>query len=250
MSDPRDDAPTPPTDGTPVPSAAAPAAAPSRRRRRARGLLWALLLIPLIAGALLLALTWALKTEGGTAYVLAKVPGLSLNNARGSLLGNFDVDRAELLLPGTEDRIVLEQLQWRGMRLGWNRSPLLWGEVLADRLAVQRLRVQMAPSGEPTQAPTSLLSPVAISIKDLQIDELFAPGLTQPLRGLRGSAALGADGGEKHRVEVKSLAWQGLTLAGKAYSDTHLLHLAAAFEATGCRRVPPPRTTSPEDVPS
>ncbi|MEV7634946.1 amidase [Pseudarthrobacter enclensis] len=40
----------------------------------------------------------------------------------------------------------------------------------------------------------------------------------------------------------------GLTIAGKAYSDTYLLHLAAAFEATGCRRVPPPRTTSPEDV--
>jgi amidase len=40
----------------------------------------------------------------------------------------------------------------------------------------------------------------------------------------------------------------GLTIAGKAYSDTHLLRLAAAFEASGCRRVPPPRTTSPEDV--
>jgi len=35
----------------------------------------------------------------------------------------------------------------------------------------------------------------------------------------------------------------GLTIAGKAYSDTHLLRLAAAFEATGRRRVPPPRTT-------
>ncbi|WP_258804349.1 amidase [Pseudarthrobacter sp. NS4] len=37
----------------------------------------------------------------------------------------------------------------------------------------------------------------------------------------------------------------GLTIAGRAYSDTELLHLAAAFEATGSRRVPPPRTTSP-----
>ncbi|TLM81303.1 amidase [Pseudarthrobacter sp. NamE2] len=36
----------------------------------------------------------------------------------------------------------------------------------------------------------------------------------------------------------------GLTIAGKAYSDTQLLHLAAAFEATGKRRVPPPRTTN------
>ncbi|MGO4235426.1 amidase [Pseudarthrobacter sp. YAF2] len=35
----------------------------------------------------------------------------------------------------------------------------------------------------------------------------------------------------------------GLTIAGKAYSDTDLLRLAAAFEATGSRRVPPPRTT-------
>ena len=35
----------------------------------------------------------------------------------------------------------------------------------------------------------------------------------------------------------------GLTIAGKAYSDTALLRLAAAFEATGRRRVPPPRTS-------
>ena len=35
----------------------------------------------------------------------------------------------------------------------------------------------------------------------------------------------------------------GLTIVGKAYSDTALLRLAAAFEATGRRRVPPPRTS-------
>jgi amidase len=40
----------------------------------------------------------------------------------------------------------------------------------------------------------------------------------------------------------------GLTLAGRAYSDTELLRLAAAFEATGNRRVPPPRITSPEEA--
>ncbi|MFC9769796.1 MULTISPECIES: amidase [unclassified Pseudarthrobacter] len=40
----------------------------------------------------------------------------------------------------------------------------------------------------------------------------------------------------------------GLTIAGRAYSDTELLRLAAAFEATGNRRVPPPRTTSEGDV--
>lgn len=35
----------------------------------------------------------------------------------------------------------------------------------------------------------------------------------------------------------------GLTIGGRAYSDAELLHLAAAFEATGSRRLPPPRTT-------
>jgi len=34
----------------------------------------------------------------------------------------------------------------------------------------------------------------------------------------------------------------GLTFAGRAYDDTALLALAAAFEATGSRRTPPPRT--------
>jgi amidase len=34
----------------------------------------------------------------------------------------------------------------------------------------------------------------------------------------------------------------GLTFAGRAYSDTALLSYAAAFEATGARRTPPPRT--------
>ena len=34
----------------------------------------------------------------------------------------------------------------------------------------------------------------------------------------------------------------GLTFAGRAYDDTALLTLAAAFEATGSRRTEPPRT--------
>lgn len=34
----------------------------------------------------------------------------------------------------------------------------------------------------------------------------------------------------------------GLTFAGRAYDDTALLSFGAAFEATGARRVPPPRT--------
>ncbi|UXH79564.1 translocation/assembly module TamB domain-containing protein [Roseateles amylovorans] len=205
--------PSPPSGGTD--DGAAP---PPRRRRRARGLLWALLAVPVLIGLLLLGLTWALKTEGGTAWVLSKVPGLTLQNAQGRLLGDFDVERAEFILPGSDDRVVLEQLQWRGVRLVWNRSPMLWGEVQADRLAVARLRVQVASSDstEPLKPPAGLLTPVAVTVRDLEIGELHAPGLAQPLRALRGSLALGADGGEHHRLTLGSLQWQQLTLAGQA----------------------------------
>jgi amidase len=34
----------------------------------------------------------------------------------------------------------------------------------------------------------------------------------------------------------------GLTFAGRAYDDTALLRLGTAFDQTGARRVPPPRT--------
>ncbi|MBB3194396.1 translocation/assembly module TamB domain-containing protein [Roseateles terrae] len=191
---------------------------PSRRRRAARGLMWVLLAVPVLIGLIVLGLTWGLKTERGSAWVLSKVPGLTLQNAHGPLLGDFDVERAELVLPGSEDRIVLEQLQWRGLRLVWNRSPLLWGELQADRLAVARLRVQMAPSpstGAP-QPPASLVSPVALNIADLEVGELWVSGLAQPLKGLRGQALLGADGGQAHQVVVRALQWQMLTLTGQA----------------------------------
>lgn len=213
-------------DGAPSPTGVSPSASPDpgrRRRRAARGLVWTLLAIPVLIGLLLLALTWGLKTERGTAWVLSQVPGLSLQHARGRLLGDFDVDRAELVLPGSEDRIVLEQLQWRGLRLAWNRSPLLWGEVQADRLAVARVRVQMAPSpssGAP-QPPAHLISPVAVSIADLEVGELFVPGLAQPLKGLRGQARIGADGGEHHQLDLRSLQWQTLTLSGSAKIRTN-----------------------------
>ncbi len=228
MSEPQDS--QRPADGAPedgssqarVATPTAPAHGRGRRRRAARGLVWTLLAVPVLIGLLLLALTWGLKTERGTAWVLSQVPGLSLQNARGRLLGDFDVDRAELVLPGTEDRIVLEQLQWRGLRLAWNRSPLLWGEVQADRLVVARLRVQMAPSPSTgaAQPPASLISPVAVSIADLEVGELFVPGLSQPLRGLRGQARIGADGGEHHQLDLRSLQWQMLTLSGSAQIRT------------------------------
>ena len=71
----------------------------------------------LLVGVSALAVATAASVEGGQLVLMrvalganvrsygvrCGVPGLSLQNARGRLLGDFDVDRAELVLPGTDE---------------------------------------------------------------------------------------------------------------------------------------------------
>lgn len=204
--------PPSPEDGAPPPNAS-PA-----RRRRARGLLLAMLAAPLMVALALLLLTWALKSESGTAWVLARVPGLSVEDARGSLVGDFSARRVQLQLPGDGGLVRIDALQWQDLTLAWNRSPLLWGELHVRRLTMDRLTLQLAPSkdAEPSKPPTDLLLPLALFVEQLDIAELsFEPGKA-PLRGISGRLALGDEGGELHRAELRSLAWQTLRLQGQA----------------------------------
>lgn len=209
-----------PGTGAPPPPPNEPPAPPPRKRRRARGLLWVLLLVPALVGLGLLALTWALKTDDGSGFVLARVPGLTLTNAKGSLLGDFSADRAELALGG-KDRIVMEQLHWRGLGVAWSKSPLLWGELRARELRIARLRVELAPSAtpstKPVQPPADLGLPVAVVIDRLEVGEIYAPGFEQqPLKGLLASVALSDEEGVRHRVDLQSLQWQQYRLSGQA----------------------------------
>ncbi|MFF2346066.1 amidase [Pseudarthrobacter sp. NPDC058119] len=78
----------------------------------------------------------------------------------------------------------------------------------------------------PASADTAWRNGVWVSNGNLVPRHLGIPTVTVPM-GLAADIAMPV----------------GLTMAGRAYSDTELLRLAAAFEATGRRRVPPPRTT-------
>lgn len=106
-------------------------------------------------------------------------------------------------------------------------------EAWMDRLGLDAVvfpaAADVAPADadtNPASADTAWRNGVWVSNGNLVPRHLGIPTVTVPM-GLAADIAMPV----------------GLTIAGKAYSDTDLLRLAAAFEATGNRRVPPPRTT-------
>ena len=106
-------------------------------------------------------------------------------------------------------------------------------EAWMDRLGLDAVvfpaAADVAPADadtNPASADTAWRNGVWVSNSNLVPRHLGIPTVTVPM-GLAADIAMPV----------------GLTIAGKAYSDTDLLRLAAAFEATGNRRMPPPRTT-------
>jgi len=191
---------------------------PIKKRWRKRALATAVL-APLLAGGAAFGVLWALKSEGGSVWMLARVPGLQIDAPQGSLLGDFSARRLVYRLPGSESRISIDGLRWQGLTLSWSSSPRLWGQLDIARLQADRLDLSLAPSSEPSRPPADLALPMGLRVQALQVDQVT--GLSpQPLLGLRGSLDLSADGGQLHRVSVDSLQWERLRLRGQASVQT------------------------------
>ncbi|MBB4842237.1 translocation and assembly module TamB [Paucibacter oligotrophus] len=205
----------------PTEASASPAPiAAAKKRGGGRGLILALLAAPLLLGAGATSAWWALATEPGTAWLLNQVPGLEVEAAKGSLLGDFSARRLRYSLPGdlkSPDSVELQGLQWQGLSLAWSRSPRLWADVYLPSLQIQRLTLKLKPSAEPTQAPSDLLIPVGLRLAALSIQELHSAELgDKPLRELRASLALSAEQGQQHSLKLEHLAWDLLQVSGEA----------------------------------
>ena len=209
------------------------AAAPAPRPRR--GLrLWlagAVALLALLA-ALVAAIAWALRSEAGTAWVLARLPGVSVEAPKGLLLGDFEARRVQVRLPGGDDTITIDGLRWRGLTLA-RGSEGRWAHVVIDALRATRVDVQIAASKtrEPLRAPADLKLPFELELRSLQVAELHVSALGEaPLRDVQARAHLGAAGGTEHRVDELSLAWDKLQARGTArIASSGPMALAAAL---------------------
>ncbi|GAP38518.1 hypothetical protein ISF6_4976 [Piscinibacter sakaiensis] len=176
------------------------------------GLLLALLVL------LPVALVLGLRSEGGSAWLLQRLPGVEAVAPRGALLGDFSAQRLEIGF-GAGGRVTLERPSWQGFALTPTPGRGPWATLRLDRLAADRLTLVLPPSppsSGPPQAPASLRLPVALDIASLQLGELRAEALgAQPLRGLAARLSLGADGGQQHRLWLESLAWDRLSASGE-----------------------------------
>jgi translocation and assembly module TamB len=136
-----------PTD---LPSAPTPPAAPRRWRR-------GLILGTAAASALaLLGLgslgTWIWRSEAGLDWALARVPGLTVTGAQGSLAsGRFQARQLHLSLSsGTLD---IENLRLDGLRTRPGVRPGSWLRLAIGQVAAQDLRWQSRPGQPPSPPP-------------------------------------------------------------------------------------------------
>lgn len=209
---------------------AQPDAAPAPvQRRRWRG--WRTWLWGGVALVVVLAITapasslYSLTTVGGTAWWLARLPGVAVAAAKGPLLGDFSAEQVTVQLPGNGAKLQFEGLAWRGLRLGWSSTPGAWVDVAAESLSVARLVVmtgQAAPAASsPLQAPKHLRLPLTLRINAIEVTELQLPGLeAQPLRDLQARVDVGADAGRHHRIDLQQLDWDRFRLSGHAQVAT------------------------------
>ncbi|MEF7613479.1 translocation/assembly module TamB domain-containing protein [Aquincola sp. MAHUQ-54] len=205
----------------------APAQARPKRLRTLRGtaLRWTLAsaigLLALVAVLVALA-SYALRTEAGNAWLLARVPGLTVSAPRGVFSGGpYAATRVEYAAADGL-RVVVDGLGWQDLR--WRFRPregsLLGITLVAPR--AERIEVRTAPAtapSSPSGAPRSLRLPVEVEVQDLSVATLVIDD--QPaLTGLAASLHLGEDNGRVHRLSGARVTRDGLQLSADARIDT------------------------------
>lgn len=214
-------------------AAASGAAGAPRRRRAARwatALVAALLVAALAAGAA--AVAWLARTPSGTAWLLARLPGIEVVAPRGALLGGdgFAAQRVTVALAG-DARIVADGLHWRGLTLHRATQPAGWLRVAIDTLRIERLEWQAgdaAPAAPPPQPPASLALPVELDVGRVEIGAIHAAALgARPIESLRARLSLGAETGARHRIDDIAADWDRLALHGAL-----AIGAAAPFDVT------------------
>ena len=149
-------------------------------------LLRALLIVPLLL-VTAVAAVWALAHgEAFSVWALRQVPGVTVVDARGALLGDFQAARIDVALP-RGGRLWLVSPRWQGMQIVPDATAR-WGLGLrAERLQIERLTLDWVsdPASPPSAAPTDLQLPVSLSLSQVAIDEARSALWGAPLRQLR-----------------------------------------------------------------
>lgn len=176
----------------------------------------ALLLLPLLAVSWVAAL-WALAHgEAFSAWLVRQVPGVTVTQARGALLGDFSAEHIDVALP-RGGRLWLVAPRWQGLRLVLDPSARFGLGVRAETVSAERLDLRWVsdPASPPATTPDNLRLPVTVSIPTVRVGEARSALWGAPLQELSLSLQLRADA---HQLQVQTLQWSGWRLGPQGAS--------------------------------
>ncbi|MFW9615881.1 translocation/assembly module TamB domain-containing protein [Aquabacterium sp.] len=174
-----------------------------------------LLMVPLLA---ILSL-WALAhTEWFTQWVVPRIPGITVTEPRGALVGDFSAQRLVVHLPrgGT---LLLQDTGWSGMQIypsldnAWHVG-LTMSELRAQKLDLHWVADTQAPAS--SGPPQDVALPLSIHTDRLRVDVAHSDLWGGELQNVVGVVSLQAGVlPVEHRIQLQSLTWQGWQLAGQ-----------------------------------
>ncbi len=201
------------------------------KRQGVRYLLIALammaLLVTVAIGVAVGTAWWAARSASGSAWLLSHIPNLKVSGIQGALLGDFEAQSVSYQFSAADagagagrpaGRIDIGALSWKGLKLELDTSQTPSIRLIVTRLQAARVDVFTAPdpAAPPLKAPTDLRlvilnQAVEVDIAGLQIARLqFSALPDKPLIDVQAQLHLGADNGQRHRVNSLSFEWDRL----------------------------------------
>jgi translocation and assembly module TamB len=165
-----------------------------------------------LAGAVLLPLA---GTEAGSAWLLARVPGLTVDQPQGRLFGGpFAAARVDIALGAR--RVQIERLAWTDARWAWRPHEGAWFGLAIGGAHAERVNIGAAPAtAEPAAEPTQLRLPFALALDALRVTQLQFDGAVVASE-LSAQIELGHERGSVHRVPQWRLRTPRALVSGSA----------------------------------
>lgn len=196
-------------------------------------LVWIVVLLLVLVGTVVGGAVWLLRTEGGTRWLLQRVPGVEVQGLQGALLGTeVAADRVRVTWKGGKASVTLTGFRGTGLAWQWQPRRGLWVGIDAATLAAREVIVDTGPGdGTPATVPESLQIPLRVASPDVRIGELRINSIG-PWRNVQGDAAV--SDGDAYRLRATRFDWDRVTIAGDAR-----LGMSPPFALEGAVQVTP-----------
>lgn len=190
------------------------------------------LLKPVLAVALLLAVVaaslggaavWLLRHEQGTAWLLARLPGVEVRGPQGALLSDrFAVERLVVRWNAGQQSVAIDGLVGSGLRWRWHPEPGIWLGLEAAQLQARRVEVQTGPPAPgPVTMPRTLGLPLRLDAAQVDVGELQIDGLP-PAHALQGRRLrLWEPGGREYHIDSLAFDWDRAHIEGTVSLGAH-----------------------------